>query len=125
MKQRILAFQPLQDTDTELPVGGSYAWRVRGEYHLVNPSTVSKMQHAVRQNSFQTFQEYTDLIDRESDEHFCRCCAAFFRFKESTPIPLDEVTEPATERNRQTLLPLARCRSAPSRKKPTKPSPSP
>ena len=89
-----LAFQPLQDTDTELPVGGSYAWRVRGEYHLVNPSTVSKMQHAVRQNSFQTFQEYTDLIDRESRQ-LCTL-RGLFRFKESTPIPLDEV-EPASE----------------------------
>ena len=89
-----LAFQPLQDTDTELPVGGSYAWRVRGEYHLVNPSTVSKMQHAVRQNNFQTFQEYTDLIDRESRQ-LCTL-RGLFRFKESTPIPLDEV-EPASE----------------------------
>ena len=39
-----LAFQPLKDADTELPVGGSYAWRVRGEYHLVNPETVAKVQ---------------------------------------------------------------------------------
>ena len=89
-----LAFQPLQDTDTELPVGGSYAWRVRGEYHLVNPSTVSRMQHAVRQNSFETFQEYTDLIDSESRQ-LCTL-RGLFRFKESTPIPLDEV-EPAGE----------------------------
>jgi glutamate synthase domain-containing protein 2/glutamate synthase domain-containing protein 1/glutamate synthase domain-containing protein 3 len=89
-----LAFQPMQDTDTELPVGGSYAWRVRGEYHLVNPSTVSKMQHAVRQNNFQTFQEYTDLIDKESKQ-LCTL-RGLFRFKESTPIPIDEV-EPASE----------------------------
>ena len=33
-------------------MGGNYAYRVRGEYHLINPSTVSKLQHAVRQNSF-------------------------------------------------------------------------
>ena len=89
-----LAFQPLQDTDTELPVGGSYAWRVRGEYHLVNPLTVSKMQHAVRQNSFQTFQEYTDLIDGESKQ-LCTL-RGLMRFKETTPVPLEEV-EPASE----------------------------
>ena len=89
-----LAFQPLQEADTELPVGGSYAWRVRGEYHLVNPLTVSKMQHAVRQNSFQTFQEYTDLIDKESKQ-LCTL-RGLMRFKETTPIPLDEV-EPASE----------------------------
>jgi glutamate synthase (NADPH) large chain len=89
-----LAFQPLTDIDTELPVGGSYAFRVRGEYHLLNPATVSKMQHAVRQKSFETFQEYTDLIDQQS-EHLCTL-RGLFKFKEGTPVPLEEV-EPATE----------------------------
>ena len=89
-----LAFQPLKDADTELPVGGSYAWRVRGEYHLVNPSTVSKLQHAVRQNSFKTFQEYADLIDKQS-KHFCTL-RGLFEFKPSTAVPIEEV-EPASE----------------------------
>ena len=39
-------------SDTELPVGGNYQYRVRGEYHLINPLTVSKLQHAVRQQSY-------------------------------------------------------------------------
>ncbi len=77
-----LAFQPLMDLDTELPVGGSYAYRVRGEYHLVNPATVAKMQHAVRQNSFETFQEYTDLIDEQS-KHLCTL-RGLFEFKAGT-----------------------------------------
>jgi len=64
-----LAFQPLAEYDTELPVGGNYAYRVRGEYHRLNPETVSKMQHAVRQESFATFQEYTKLVDDESTQH--------------------------------------------------------
>ncbi len=89
-----LAFQPLKDADTELPVGGSYAWRIRGEYHLVNPLTVSKMQHAVRQNNFQTFQEYTDLIDKESRQ-LCTL-RGLFQFKPATPVPIEEV-EPAAE----------------------------
>ena len=46
------AFEPMSEADTELDVGGSYQYRVRGEYHLVNPLTVSKLQHAVRQESF-------------------------------------------------------------------------
>src|SRR5207248_1033285 len=52
------AFQPITDADTELAVGGSYAYRVRGENHLLNPATISKLQHAVRQNSFANFVEY-------------------------------------------------------------------
>src|SRR6202012_4743846 len=88
------AFQPLMDLDTELPVGGSYAFRLRGEYHLLNPDTVSKMQHAVRQNSFETFQEYTDLIDSQN-RHLCTL-RGLFQFKEAEPVPLDTV-EPASE----------------------------
>ncbi|HTU00487.1 MAG TPA: glutamate synthase central domain-containing protein, partial [Candidatus Sulfotelmatobacter sp.] len=56
------AFAPITDFDTELDVGGTYQYRVRGEYHLFNPQTIAKLQHAVRQQSFQTFQEYADLI---------------------------------------------------------------
>jgi glutamate synthase (NADPH/NADH) large chain len=89
-----LAFQPLKDADTELPVGGSYAWRIRGEYHLVNPFTVSKLQHAVRQGSFATFQEYTDLIDKESRQ-LCTL-RGLMHFKPATPVPIEEV-EPASE----------------------------
>ena len=60
------AFEPVTESDTELAVGGSYHFRTRGEYHLLNPETISKLQHAVRQHSFKTFQEYTELIDEQS-----------------------------------------------------------
>ena len=93
--KHLQAFQPLTEMDTELPVGGSYAYRVRGEYHLVNPGTVSKLQHAVRQNSFETFQEYTDLIDEQS-RHLCTL-RGLFEFKPGiVPVPIEDV-EPASE----------------------------
>jgi glutamate synthase domain-containing protein 2/glutamate synthase domain-containing protein 1/glutamate synthase domain-containing protein 3 len=60
------AFRPLTECDTELAVGGSYHFRAEGEYHLLNPLTISKLQQSVRENNFQTFQEYTDLIDQQS-----------------------------------------------------------
>ncbi len=89
-----LAFQPVTDADTELPVGGSYAWRVRGENHLLNPDTISKMQHAVRQKSYATFRDYTDTIDARSRE-LCTL-RGLFEFKEGNPIPIEDV-EPASE----------------------------
>jgi glutamate synthase (NADPH/NADH) large chain len=89
-----LGFQPITDADTELPVGGSYAWRVRGEDHLLNPNTISKMQQAVRQSSYATFREYTDSIDKRSRE-LCTL-RGLFEFKPGTPIPLEDV-EPAAE----------------------------
>ena len=46
--------------------GKSCHWRNSGEYHLYNPNTIQKLQHAVRTESFSTFQEYTDLLDRQT-----------------------------------------------------------
>jgi glutamate synthase domain-containing protein 2/glutamate synthase domain-containing protein 1/glutamate synthase domain-containing protein 3 len=89
------AFQPLTDSDTELAVGGNYHWRVRGEYHLVNPQTIAKLQHAVRQDSFLTFQEYTDLLDTQSKQ-FATLRGMLELKKSDTPVPLEEV-EPAAE----------------------------
>jgi glutamate synthase domain-containing protein 2/glutamate synthase domain-containing protein 3 len=88
------AFQPITDADTELAVGGSYAYRVRGENHLLNPTTISKLQHAVRQRSFATFQEYADTIDARSRE--LNTLRGMFEFKEGKPIPIEDV-EPASE----------------------------
>ena len=89
-----LAFQPLLELDTELPVGGTWAFRIRGEYHSLNPATVSKMQHAVQQNSFATFEEYSELINNQSRQ-LCTL-RGLFEFKTGTPIPLEDV-EPASE----------------------------
>jgi glutamate synthase (NADPH/NADH) large chain len=90
-----LAFRPVMDFDTELPVGGNYQYRVRGEYHLVNPLTVTKLQHAVRQESYQTFKEYTDLIDDQT-KTLCTLRGLMEVKKSEHPIPIEEV-EPAKE----------------------------
>ena len=60
------AFRPVTESDTELETGGAYQYRIRGEFHLLNPSTVSKLQHAVQQQSFATFREFSDLVNNQS-----------------------------------------------------------
>ncbi|PYQ40535.1 MAG: glutamate synthase large subunit [Acidobacteria bacterium] len=89
------AFRPLIDFETELAVGGNYHQRVNGEYHLLNPATISKLQHAVRQESAKTFQEYTDLIDNQSAS-LCTLRGLMKLKKSDKPVPLEEV-EPAKE----------------------------
>ena len=89
------AFRPLTDFETELTVGGNYHQRVNGEYHLLNPLTISKLQHAVRQDSFKTFQEYTDLIDKQSAQ-LCTLRGLMKLKKSAAPVPLEDV-EPAKE----------------------------
>ena len=89
------AFFPITDSDTELSVGGSYQYRVRGEYHLFNPQTISKLQHAVAQQNPQTFKEYTDLIDHKNRQ-LCTLRGLLEIKNADEPIPLEEV-EPAKE----------------------------
>ena len=89
------AFQPLTESETELQVGGQYQYRVNGEYHLINPLTISKVQHAVRENNFSTFQEYTDLID-DQNRNLCTLRGLIkLKYADKT-IPIEEV-EPAKE----------------------------
>jgi len=89
------AFGPVTESDTELAVGGSYHFRTKGEYHLLNPETISKLQHAVRQDSFKTFQEYTDLIDQQS-RNMATLRSLMQIKKAKKPIPIEKV-EPAKE----------------------------
>ena len=84
------AFQPLTESETELVVGGQYQFRVDGEYHLLNPLTISKLQHAVRANNPATFQEYSDLLD-EQNKHLCTLRGLMQLKYEEQAIPLDEV----------------------------------
>jgi glutamate synthase (NADPH/NADH) large chain len=89
------AFRPVSESEPELSVGGSYHFRVGGEYHLLNPQTISKLQHAVRQSSFTTFQEYTDLIDQQSSN--LATLRSLMKIKKAgQAIALEEV-EPAKE----------------------------
>ena len=89
------AFRTLSDSETELGVGGSYHYRVHGEYHLLNPLTISKLQHSVREGSFQTFAEYAELIDRQNDN--LATLRSLMKIKKARkPVPLEEI-EPAKE----------------------------
>jgi glutamate synthase (NADPH) large chain len=89
------AFQPLTDSETDLVVGGHYQYREGGEYHLLNPMTISKLQHAVREQNPATFQEYTDLLD-EQNRHLCTLRGLLKLKYLDEPIPIDEV-EPSKE----------------------------
>jgi glutamate synthase domain-containing protein 2/glutamate synthase domain-containing protein 1/glutamate synthase domain-containing protein 3 len=89
-----LAFRPVTDSDTELEVGGNYQYRVRGEYHLLNPVSISKLQHSIQQDSYQTYKEFGDSINRQNKQ-LCTL-RGLMDFKFGKAIPLDEV-EPARE----------------------------
>jgi glutamate synthase (NADPH/NADH) large chain len=89
------SLRPLTEFDTELAIGGVYHQRTNGEYHLLNPLTIGKLQQAVRQESYKTFEEYTDLIDKQSAS-LCTLRGLMQLKKSDKPVPLEEV-EPAKE----------------------------
>ncbi|MDT8376715.1 MAG: glutamate synthase large subunit [Mariprofundaceae bacterium] len=77
-----------------LDAGGDYAWRIRGEEHTLTPEVVTRLQHAVRTNSRQLYDEYAAAINDQTGR--LMTLRGLFKFKDSTPIHVDEV-EPATE----------------------------
>jgi glutamate synthase domain-containing protein 2/glutamate synthase domain-containing protein 1/glutamate synthase domain-containing protein 3 len=116
------AFRPFTESEKELDLGGQYHYRVNGEYHLLNPLTVSKLQHSVRQPSvqdtaaamlneprpgaaaavvrgfakgFETFQEFSRLVDDQS-RHLCTLRGLMKLKTVARPVSLDDV-EPVSE----------------------------
>jgi glutamate synthase (NADPH/NADH) large chain len=95
IEKHAFAYRPISGTEPELAIGGNYQYRIHGERHLLNPATVSKLQHAVRGNSYATFQEYTRLVD-EQNEQLCTLRGLMKLKTLARPVPLEEV-EPASE----------------------------
>ena len=87
---------PARRSHRTLDAGGEYQWRREGEYHLFNPETVFKLQHATRERRFDIFREYTRRIDDQSTR--LGTLRGLFRLRTDVrpPVPIEEV-EPASE----------------------------
>ncbi|HVT41754.1 MAG TPA: glutamate synthase large subunit, partial [Acidimicrobiales bacterium] len=83
--------RPTERAHRELEVGGEYQWRREGEFHLFNPKTVFKLQHATRSKRYEIFKEYTAAVDGQSER--LGTLRGLLRLKptEGGPIPIDEV----------------------------------
>ncbi len=92
-KKHLDAFSK-ENSFMSLEIGGSYRWRRNGEAHMLNPSTISKLQQAVREDKFETYKVYSDLINKQNKQ--LMTLRGMFKFVNHDPIPIDEV-EPWTE----------------------------
>ncbi len=86
---------PTERAHRELEVGGEYQWRREGEYHLFNPKTVFKLQHATRSKQYRIFKEYTAAVDGQAEQLATLRGLLRLGVAEGGPVPLDEV-EPAS-----------------------------
>ncbi|HXH83893.1 MAG TPA: glutamate synthase large subunit, partial [Candidatus Tectomicrobia bacterium] len=74
----------------DLDWGGEYQWRRDGEYHLFNPDTVFKLQHATRAGQERIYREYTRLVD-EQNRRLATLRGLIELRPAAQPVPLDEV----------------------------------
>ena len=77
-----------------LNIGGDYRWRRNGERHLFNPTTVSKLQQAVRLSDQDSYNVYAKAVNDQAEN--LMTIRGLFEFDNLDPIPLDEV-EPWTD----------------------------
>lgn len=92
--QRIAKAFPKRNGDTDLEIGGDYRWRRNGEKHMFNPLSVAKLQQAVKNNKYETYEEYSELINNQAKN--LMTLRGMMEFTNYSPIPLEEV-EPWTE----------------------------
>jgi len=75
--------------DTALATGGVYQWRKEGEEHQYNPLTISTLQKAVRTGNYNTFKEFSKLINEQDKRHYT--LRGLLDFRSAPSISLDDV----------------------------------
>jgi glutamate synthase (ferredoxin) len=84
------AFPAAKIAESEsLKIGGDYRWRRNGERHLFNPTTIAKLQQAVRSNSYETYGVYAKTINEQSKS--LMTLRGLLEFNNYDPIDIDEV----------------------------------
>ncbi|MGD8501111.1 MAG: glutamate synthase large subunit, partial [Phycisphaerales bacterium] len=78
----------------ELDFGGEYHFRHTGEEHLWNPTTVSRLQHAVMNDDATAYADYAEAVNNQSRK-LCTL-RGLFEFVDGEAIAVEEV-EPAGE----------------------------
>jgi glutamate synthase (NADPH/NADH) large chain len=88
--------RPSELAHRELDVGGEYQWRREGEYHLFNPDTVFRLQHATKTGRYEVFKQYSQMVDGQAKR--LATLRGLFELKLGArpPVPIEEV-EPVSE----------------------------
>ncbi len=71
--------------------GGQYQWRRDGEYHLFNPETIFRLQHATQAGRYDLFKKYTSMVDQQNERLSTLRGLFEFRLDQCQPIPIEEV----------------------------------
>ena len=84
------AYGPRPAGTPDLDGGGEYQWRRDGEFHLFNPETVFKLQHATRSGQYAVYRDYARAVNDQS-KRLGTLRGLFELQKADVPVPLEEV----------------------------------
>ena len=77
-------------TESILPSGGTYQWRVTGERHAWDPQTIHLLQKAARLNDRDLYQKYAERVNDATIQPLS--IRHLFELRErDVPLPLDQV----------------------------------
>src|SRR5262249_8635323 len=72
-----------------LEPGGDYQWRKEGEAHLFSPQVIHLLQKSVRLGNYDTFRQYSALVNEQDKKRFT--LRGLLGFKKRASVPIDEV----------------------------------
>ncbi|MFD1332101.1 glutamate synthase large subunit [Methylopila musalis] len=99
VRRHLVAFSDVPVLRSALDVGGEYAYRIRGEDHAWTPETVADLQHAVRTQSYEKYEDFAKEMNDQAERLLT--LRGLFRVRTAKergrePIALHQV-EPASE----------------------------
>ncbi len=120
LKRHTHAFPMRSPAPPDLEAGGEYQWRRDGEFHLFNPDTVFKLQHATRSGQYGVYKDTrrSSTIRAASSE---RCGACWTSGARSRRLPW---TKSNRSSRSSSVSQRGRCRTDRSASRHTRRSPS-
>jgi len=89
IKRHKSAYPERNIEDTYLTSGGVYQWKRDGEFHLWNPETIARLQDSTRNNDYDKYKKFAELINDQSENP--TTLRSLFKLKKKESIPVDEV----------------------------------
>jgi glutamate synthase domain-containing protein 2/glutamate synthase domain-containing protein 1 len=83
------AFEQRPSEVLELDFGGEYHFRHNGEQHLWNPTTIARLQHAVKYADSQAYDDYAKAVNQQAKKLYT--LRGLFEFVDGKPIPIEQV----------------------------------
>ncbi len=83
------AYGLFKNFNRQLEEGGEFFWKSGGEYHILNPDRIDRLQKACRNNNYEMYKEYAEGVN--SPREGIATIRGLLQFKVRKSIEIDEV----------------------------------